>query len=226
MADERPAWGAARTRVGAGRREAAMGAGQHQQHVGLVRPPHAPSAIVIPFAMSRGNHPALLSRWSVPMAYGSQRLTVKGRVDYEPVRGAWYVALDPSTNQDPQPVDVSAQILGPLPGVFLTATSSKGATVLGESGELFAQVGHRPPTSTRQRQKRGGTGVSRWCGHTEESAESRQLCPRRWSALARTGGSLVSLGLAPGARAADDLRARFGAFWRRSRSGSQLHPGP
>lgn len=108
-----------------------------------------PSQQEIPIAVVTANRDALLLRWVVPMKYAGAPLEVRGRVDFEPVRGAYLVTVDPSTPGDPQPEEITAQILqGRLPGIRMTSSRpTSTVTVFDPDGQIFAQIGG--PAGTR-----------------------------------------------------------------------------
>jgi hypothetical protein len=80
-----------------------------------------------------------LAEWTVPLDYGGLPVTAKGRVVYEPERGAVSARLlGPA-----QPfAGVTAQLApGRVPALFLANHSATPVVVVGREGEEFARVG-------------------------------------------------------------------------------------
>lgn len=80
-----------------------------------------------------------ISRWIVPLRYGTQDYRVLGRVDYVTFKGG-YKAVLTSTPTPFDGVKVSV-VTGRLPGVFLDNAGTVPVVVTGRSGEPFLRVG-------------------------------------------------------------------------------------
>jgi hypothetical protein len=80
-----------------------------------------------------------ISRWIVPLRYGTQDYKVIGRVDYLTFKGG-YKAVLTSTPTPFDGVTVSV-ITGRLPGVFLDNTGTVPVVVTGRQGEPFLRIG-------------------------------------------------------------------------------------
>ena len=80
-----------------------------------------------------------LARWSVPFSYGAQPFAVKGRIVYEPVRGAVTARLRGPVQPFP---DVGVQLApGRVPALFLVNRGAEPVVVAGQDGEPFVRVG-------------------------------------------------------------------------------------
>src|SRR5215203_2969551 len=74
------------------------------------------STACVPPDVSRARRMTTLARWSVPFDYGGQAVEVRGRVVYEPVRGAVTTRLRGSTRPFR---DVEVQLApGRVPALF------------------------------------------------------------------------------------------------------------
>jgi hypothetical protein len=80
-----------------------------------------------------------ISRWIVPLRYGTEDLRVLGRVEYVTFRGQFGAALTSS----PTPFDgVRVSVIpGRMPGVFLSNSGLEPVLVMGRAGEPFLRVG-------------------------------------------------------------------------------------
>lgn len=83
-----------------------------------------------------------LGEFTVPLRYGSTPVTVRGHVEFRPLRGTFDVTADLAPDELP---GVQLQVLqsNKLPGLFLTNTQNRTFTVLGSDGEPFARFGPR-----------------------------------------------------------------------------------
>ncbi|MGH7747030.1 MAG: hypothetical protein ACREQ5_20080, partial [Candidatus Dormibacteria bacterium] len=102
---------------------------EHRMHpkASMELPPAPPSGV------------QTISRWIVPMRYGTTDFKVLGRVDYVTFKGG-YKALLTST---PTPFDgVSVSVIpARLPGVFLANTGTVPVVVTGRQGEPMLRIG-------------------------------------------------------------------------------------
>jgi hypothetical protein len=105
----------------------------------------------VPPDVSRARRMTTLARWSVPFDYGGQGVDVRGRIVYEPVRGAVTTRLRGSTRPFR---DVEVQLApGRVPALFLVNRGAEPVVVTGREGEPFlrlgpngAEVNRRSPT--------------------------------------------------------------------------------
>lgn len=94
-----------------------------------------PSALPAPADSRRA---ARLAQFSVPFRYGATVTTVRGRVDFRPLLGAFSVTARPG------PPGLTVQALpGRLPGLFLSNPARTPLTVLGRDGEPFVRFSSR-----------------------------------------------------------------------------------
>ena len=78
---------------------------------------------------------ARLADFEVPLRYGDRAVTVRGRVDFRPLLGAFQVTADPA------PDGLTVQALpGRLPGIFLSAQPGRQVAVAGRDGEPFLRI--------------------------------------------------------------------------------------
>ena len=98
-----------------------------------------PSALSVSPAMRSAGKRAVVSTWTVKMRYGDEFVDVSGHIEFDPILGA----IVPRLTSSPTPVPgLQAVVLpGPVPGVFLSNTSTSAVTVLGASGEPFLRLG-------------------------------------------------------------------------------------
>ena len=81
------------------------------------------------------DRPARLADFAVPLRYGEQQVTARGRVDFRPLLGGFLVSADPA------PAGLTVQALpGRLPGVFLSAQPGVRVSVEGRDGEPFLRI--------------------------------------------------------------------------------------
>jgi hypothetical protein len=80
-----------------------------------------------------------ISRWIVPLRYGTQDIKVLGRVDYVTFKGGFKAVLT-STTTPFKGVDVTV-VPGRLPGVFLENTGALPVVVMGRQGEPMLRIG-------------------------------------------------------------------------------------
>lgn len=98
-----------------------------------------PAPQSVPPDVSRARRMTTLARWSVPFDYGGQAVEVRGRVVYEPVRGAVTTRLRGSTRPFR---DVEVQLApGRVPALFLVNRGAEPVVVTGRDGEPFLRVG-------------------------------------------------------------------------------------
>jgi hypothetical protein len=122
--------------------EPAWGWFEHRLHP-MAR--HAPADVV------RTRKTTTLARWSVPFFYGGQPFRVKGRIVYEPLRGAVTSRLRGPAQPFP---GVGVQLApGRVPALFLVNRGAEPVVVTGRAGEPFlrlgpdgAEVNRRSPT--------------------------------------------------------------------------------
>jgi hypothetical protein len=100
-----------------------------------------------------------LAEWTVPLDYGGQSVTARGRIVYEPERGAVSARLRGSARPFP---DVKVQLApGRVPALFLTNRGAEPVVVLGREGEPFLRVGP------------GGTEVNRHSSTWADNARTQ-----------------------------------------------------
>jgi hypothetical protein len=100
---------------------------------------HRMHPVVIPDAPPEDSGVREISRWIVPLRYGTQDVKVLGHLSYVSLRGRIVTELtSPRTPFPGVTVDV---LQGGLPGLLLTNASSQAVTVDGREGEPFARVG-------------------------------------------------------------------------------------
>lgn len=100
---------------------------------------------------------ARLAAFAVPLRYGDRAVTVRGRVDFRPLLGAFLVSADPA------PGGLTVQALpGRLPGIFLSVQPGRQVSVAGRDGEPFlrfteagVEVNVRSRTHVEDRTARG-----------------------------------------------------------------------
>jgi hypothetical protein len=80
-----------------------------------------------------------ISRWIVPLRYGTENVKVLGRVDYVTFRGGYTAALTSTSTPFPG-VNVTV-VSGRLPGVFLENTGAVPVVVIGRQGEPMLRIG-------------------------------------------------------------------------------------
>jgi hypothetical protein len=80
-----------------------------------------------------------ISRWIVPLRYGTEELRALGRVEYVTFRGQFSAALTSSSTPF-QGVRV-AVVPGRMPGLFLSNSGTEPVVVMGRGGEPFLRVG-------------------------------------------------------------------------------------
>ena len=110
-----------------------------------------PTARRAPPDVTRRHRMTTLARWSIPMYYGGQPFGVKGRIVYEPIRGAVTARLRGPVRPFP---DVQVQLApGRVPALFLVNRGAQPVIVTGRDGEPFlrlgpngAEVNRRSPT--------------------------------------------------------------------------------
>jgi hypothetical protein len=93
----------------------------------------------VPPDAARTRETATLARWSVAFSYGEQTFRVKGRIVYEPLRGAVTTRLRGPAQPFP---DVGVQLApGRVPALFLVNRGDEPVVVTGRAGEPFLRVG-------------------------------------------------------------------------------------
>jgi len=115
---------------------------------------HAPADVV------RTHKTATLARWSIPFFSGGQPFRVRGRIVYQPLRGAVTARLRGPARPFP---DVGVQLApGRVPALFLVNRGAEPVVVTGRAGEPFVRVGpngaevnRRSPTWTDDARAQG-----------------------------------------------------------------------
>jgi hypothetical protein len=98
-----------------------------------------PAAQGVPPDLAHRRRTATLGTWSVPFDYGGQSVTARGRIVYEPVRGAVTTRLRGPVRPFH---DVAVQLApGRVPALFLSNRGDEPVVVLGAEGEPFLRVG-------------------------------------------------------------------------------------
>jgi hypothetical protein len=98
-----------------------------------------PSALSISPAVRSAGKRVVVSNWTVKMRYGDEFADVAGHVEFDPILGAITPRLTSPAN--PAPGLQAVVLPGPVPGVFLSNTSTSTVTVFGASGEPFLRLG-------------------------------------------------------------------------------------
>jgi hypothetical protein len=119
-----------------------------------------------------------ISRWIVPLRYGTQDFRVLGRVDYVTFKGGYKAVL----TSTPTPFDgVKVSVIpGRLPGVFLDNPGTVPVVVTGRSGEPFLRIG---PAGT-EANLHSPSWVDNLKGHGDTpTVEADAAAPPQWQPI-------------------------------------------
>jgi hypothetical protein len=119
-----------------------------------------------------------ISRWIVPLRYGTTDYKVLGRVDYVTFKGGYKAVL----TSTPTPFDgVKVSVIpGRLPGVFIDNPGTVPVVVTGRSGEPFLRVG---PAGT-EANLHSPSWVDNLKGHGDTpTVEADAAAPPQWQLI-------------------------------------------
>jgi hypothetical protein len=119
-----------------------------------------------------------ISRWIIPLRYGTQDFKALGRVDYVTFRGGYTAALTSSST----PFSGVKVSVAParMPGVFLDNPGTEPVVVLGRQGEPFLRIG---PAGT-EANLHSPSWVDNVRGHGDTpTVEADASAPPQWSVI-------------------------------------------
>jgi hypothetical protein len=118
-----------------------------------------PAPRAVPRRVRDSGKSTTLADWEVPLDYGGQPVTARGRIVFEPERGAVSARLRGSPRPFP---GVKVQLApGRVPALFLTNRGAEPVVVLGRDGEPFLRLGP------------GGTEVNRHSSTWADNARTQ-----------------------------------------------------
>ena len=143
-----------------------------------------PTARRAPPDVTRRHRMTTLARWSIPMYYGGQPFGVKGRIVYEPIRGAVTARLRGPVNPFP---DVQVQLApGRVPALLLVNRSALPVVVTGRDGEPFLRLGPQGAEVNRRSPTWADDARAQGRDLTMASAVADPASPPEWAPVAPT----------------------------------------
>jgi hypothetical protein len=133
----------------------------------------------VPRDIARTRRIATLERWSIPMYYGDENVEVRGRIVYEPVRGAMTTRL---RGPDRPFRDVGVQLApGRVPALFLVNRGTEPVTVIGRAGEPFLRLGPNGAEANRRSPTWADDARAQGRDFTVAAAVVDPLAPPDWA---------------------------------------------